>query len=117
MASSRSQFAARLARGEANIRVDVSVAGACVALGLLGVLRLPGFATDPWLRAQDIAAISGEPRRFERPTIETQPRSVLTWNIEQGAGFEEFLTALGGRLRRHPPASGGRLRLSEEPVP
>jgi endonuclease/exonuclease/phosphatase family metal-dependent hydrolase len=66
----------------------------CLALGLSGVLRLFGFATDPWLSDAEIHRIVGDRARVDRTALVSGPLEVITWNIERGTAYDSILAAL-----------------------
>jgi endonuclease/exonuclease/phosphatase family metal-dependent hydrolase len=62
-------------------------------LMVFGLVRLFGYATDPLLDRAEIHAIAGEPARIERPAPASR-LTVVSWNIAQGARYEEVRDAL-----------------------
>jgi endonuclease/exonuclease/phosphatase family metal-dependent hydrolase len=59
-----------------------------------GLARLIGYATDPLLDADQIHAVVGEPDRFQGPPADGGQLKVVSWNIAQGAQYEEVRDAL-----------------------
>ena len=66
----------------------------CLAVGLSGILRLFGYATDPLLSDQEIHRVVSGPTRMERAYNERGDLKVITWNIERGEAYESVLAVL-----------------------
>jgi len=66
----------------------------CLAMGLVGVLRLFGYATDPLLSDRDVHRIIGEPHRILGVRDTTRDLKVITWNIERGEAYDSVLAML-----------------------
>jgi endonuclease/exonuclease/phosphatase family metal-dependent hydrolase len=61
---------------------------------MFNLVRLTGFATDSLLDADRIHAIVGEPTRIAERAAPDRPLTVVTWNIAQGARYEEVRDTL-----------------------
>jgi endonuclease/exonuclease/phosphatase family metal-dependent hydrolase len=64
------------------------------ALIIFDLLRLTGYVTEPLLNGDEIHAIVGEPSRIDRGPAPDRPLTVVTWNIAQGARYEQVRRAL-----------------------
>ena len=63
-------------------------------LMVFDLFRLIGYATEPLLDSEKIHGIVGEPSRIDRGPAPDGPLTVVTWNIAQGARYEEVREAL-----------------------
>lgn len=59
-----------------------------------GLFRLIGYAADPLLDSDDIHAVIGEPDRIVGDMPDDGRLKVVSWNIAQGARYEEVRDAL-----------------------
>jgi endonuclease/exonuclease/phosphatase family metal-dependent hydrolase len=65
-------------------------------LMIASLFRLTGYATDPLLDSREVHAVVGEPSRIARTAPEDAGLTVVSWNIAQGARFEQVRDALAG---------------------
>ncbi len=61
---------------------------------VFGLFRLTGYATDPLLDSKQVHAVVGEPTRFDRVPPSDGRLNVVSWNIAQGARYENVRDAL-----------------------
>jgi endonuclease/exonuclease/phosphatase family metal-dependent hydrolase len=66
----------------------------CLALAVLGAVRLFGFVSDPWLGEAEIHRVVGEPSWITRGVPADVDLSVITWNIERGKAYDSILSEL-----------------------
>lgn len=65
-------------------------------LMIAGLFRLTGYATEPLLSSREVHAVVGEPSRIVRAAPEHGSLTIVSWNIAQGARFEQVRDALAG---------------------
>jgi endonuclease/exonuclease/phosphatase family metal-dependent hydrolase len=65
-------------------------------LMVFDLLRLTGYATDPLLDSHEVHAIVGEPARIDAVPAVGSHLTVVSWNIAQGARYEQVRDALAG---------------------
>jgi endonuclease/exonuclease/phosphatase family metal-dependent hydrolase len=63
---------------------------------VFSLFRLTGYATDPLLLSKQVHALVGEPARFDRLSPSDGRLTVVSWNIAQGARYEDVRDALAG---------------------
>ena len=61
---------------------------------VFSLFRLTGYAVDPLLDRAQVHQIVGEPARFDRETPSDGRLTVVSWNIAQGARYEDVRDAL-----------------------
>jgi endonuclease/exonuclease/phosphatase family metal-dependent hydrolase len=61
---------------------------------VFSLFRLTGYATDPLLQSKQVHALVGEPTRFVRLPPADGRLTVVSWNIAQGARYEDVRDAL-----------------------
>jgi endonuclease/exonuclease/phosphatase family metal-dependent hydrolase len=61
---------------------------------IFNLARLSGYATERLLDADEIHTIMGEPTRMGRLPAPNRPLTVVTWNIAQGAQYEQVRETL-----------------------
>ena len=64
------------------------------AVALLTVFRFAGYFTEPRLTDAEIHAIAGEPTGVARPPGDHRALTIVTWNIERGARFQNVASTL-----------------------
>src|SRR5438034_1187787 len=64
------------------------------AVALLTVFRFAGYFTEPRLTDAEIHAIAGEPTGVARPPGDHRALTIVTWNIERGARFQNIASTL-----------------------
>jgi endonuclease/exonuclease/phosphatase family metal-dependent hydrolase len=58
-------------------------------LTVFSLFRLTGYLTDPLLEREQVHAVVGEPTRFDRMPPRDGQLRIVSWNIAQGARYEE----------------------------
>jgi endonuclease/exonuclease/phosphatase family metal-dependent hydrolase len=79
----------------------------CLAVSLVGFVRVFGYFSEPLLSEAQIHAVVGEPTRLPRPSLPVSPKlvdaglpddgrelKVITWNIERGQDYDSVLAVL-----------------------
>ena len=63
---------------------------------VFSLFRMTGYATESLLDSNEVHSIVGEPARFDRSPRPDRQLTVVSWNIAQGARYEDVRDALAG---------------------
>jgi endonuclease/exonuclease/phosphatase family metal-dependent hydrolase len=64
------------------------------AVALMTVFRLAGYFSEPRLSDAEIHAVAGEPNRIAPASLDRQPLTIVSWNVERGVQFRKIASTL-----------------------